>query len=360
MFCTLGVITYYNLFYFFPIIQRLKPSKILAEYPGVSIIICGRNEAKNISEIIEPIVNQNYSNFEILLVDDHSSDGSFELMQDLATKYASKIKVLGLKTDKQKFPGKKYALQQGILNCKHEIVLLTDADCKPSSDQWVKHMVEALDNKDIVLGYGPFYKEAGIWNKVFSYENIYTAVKYFSFAQKKIPYMGVGRNLLYRKSLFLANDGFNSHMEIASGDDDLFISEVATSENVSICIHPDAYMFSPAAKGLKHYVNQKVRHLSTSVNYKRKLQVLLGLEGGVHYLFHILLLFLCIFDNNIIALLYIYIFKCAIQMIGFSPFCKHIKNVGLIPFITVLDLLYLEIYLYISLKLFFKRTITWR
>src|SRR5690242_2944117 len=98
--------------------------------------------------------------------------------------------------------GKKFPLSMGIKSARYEIVLLTDADCVPASEFWMQKMQDGYyDNKQIVLGYGAFHKKPGMLNKLIRFETFHSALQYLSFALAGLPYMGVGRNLSYKKEL---------------------------------------------------------------------------------------------------------------------------------------------------------------
>jgi len=146
-------------------------------------------------------------------------------------------------------------------------------------------MVERLEGGvQIVLGVAPFMKAPGFLNLFQRYEACYTATQYLSFALAGLPYMGVGRNLLYTKQLFKRYGGFKKHYHIASGDDDLFISEAAQRSNVSIQIDPDTFVYSKAKDTWKTYFKQKTRHLSTGKLYKLHHKFLLSTLAMSHVL----------------------------------------------------------------------------
>ena len=150
--------------------------------------------------------------------------------------------------------GKKNALSRGIYHAKNDILLLTDADCYAKSNQWAKAMVSTLDeNISVGLGYGPYETQQGLLNAFIRYETVYTAIQYFSFALWGIPYMGVGRNMIYKKELFFQAGGFDKHSHIASGDDDLFVNAIANKKNTSIVIHKNSQMNSAPKKTWKAY-----------------------------------------------------------------------------------------------------------
>jgi hypothetical protein len=120
------------------------------------------------------------------------------------------------------------------------------------------------------------------------FETILNALKYFTYAKLGAPYMGVGRNLAYTKSEFFKTNGFISHMQVRSGDDDLFIQEAATKSNTTFTINPDSFTVSNPPLTLKEWFRQKRRHVSTSSYYKFKHKFFLGLFFISKFIFYTL------------------------------------------------------------------------
>jgi len=186
--------------------------------------------------------------------------------------------------------GKKYPLSIGIREAKHEVLLLTDADCVPASEHWVEKMQDGYDgNIEIVLGYGAYHKKSGLLNKLIRFETFHTALQYLSYALAGTPYMGVGRNLSYKKSLFFKSKGFSSINHIPSGDDDLFINKTATKDNTAVVIDPDAITRSIPKTTWSAWMRQKSRHYTTAKYYKPKHKFLLGLYFATQFMFYPLL-----------------------------------------------------------------------
>ena len=247
----------------------------------VSVIICAKDEADNLTQFLPHIYAQNYPDFEVVLIDDRSMDNTFEVMEQFKEKYSDKTKIVkvAFSNNVRFVQNKKYALTMGIKAAKYNHLLFTDADCQPASNNWIAQMTGKFsDKKQLILGYGK-YKEIrkSLLNKIIRYETVQTALQYFSYAAKGMPYMGVGRNMAYTKELFMENNGFYNHLDILSGDDDLFVNEVATSENTEISIHNDSFTISKPKTYWSAYLHQKRRHISTANHYQMKHQLLLGL-----------------------------------------------------------------------------------
>ena len=244
----------------------------------VSVVVCARNEYENLTTFLPRILEQDYPDFEVVVVNDASDDESIYLLRDYAKKYPN-LKIVDLPQSLNFFKGKKFPLSIGIKSAKNEIILLTDADCKPASKDWINAMQSRYTDTEtqIVLGYGGYETSGGILNKLIRFDTLRIAMSYLSLALAGVPYMGVGRNLSYRKSLFYRNKGFISHYQIPSGDDDLFINQVAHRYNTRIQVVKDAHTLSVPKKDWPSWVRQKRRHLSTSNQYKFQHQILLAI-----------------------------------------------------------------------------------
>lgn len=255
------------------------------ELPPVSIIICARNEDTNLKNNLPKILAQDYPNFEVIVVDDNSEDGTTEYLFFLAQK-EPRLKRTSTKNSNRMMAGKKFPLTLGLKAAAYETVLLTDADCYPATNQWLKQMMRAYaPGKEIVLGYGAYAKQDGSLNRRIRYETVHSAINYLSFALAGIPYMGVGRNLSYKKHLFFQSNGFFDHRDIPSGDDDLFINKVARRRNSGIMINPDAFTISEPKETWEDWREQKTRHLSTARFYRFRHKIWLGLQPISHILF---------------------------------------------------------------------------
>ncbi len=254
------------------------PQKMSSVEQPVSIIICARDEAENLANNLPGILVQDYkTTHEIVVVNDNSVDESKYLLDEFKKNFKN-LNHVHLTQEAKLISGKKFPLSIGIKSAKYETLILTDADCVPASEHWVKHVQDAYyDNTEIVLGYGAYHKRPGILNKLIRYETFHTALQYFSYALAGMPYMGVGRNLSYKREVFMRSKGFSSINMIPSGDDDLFINKVATKENTAIMIEPESHTLSEPKKTWDDWMRQKYRHYTTSKYYKPKHKLWLGL-----------------------------------------------------------------------------------
>ena len=286
------ILLFFYFQYHFPLLKALKKQDNLVlqqQKTPVSVIIAARNELQNLKANLPSILEQDYPNFEVVVVNDHSYDGTADFLKNLAAEN-NPVKVVTVETDERFKRGKKFALTMGIKAAKHDLLLFTDADCKPTSKNWINLMVQQSLGKEIVLGYGHLNTPASLLGLLVKFETVQSAMNYFGFALKNEPYMGVGRNLMYTKELFFKHKGFASHQHIISGDDDLFVQEAATKTNLTTSLHPDSYTVSDAPNFWSEWYNQKKRHHSTAKVYKKGFKRKLGLFSLSQVLFYLTLL----------------------------------------------------------------------
>jgi poly-beta-1,6-N-acetyl-D-glucosamine synthase len=258
---------YFMLNYFMRI-ARFKPSEESMKPQAVSVVISARNEERNLMEFIPQIMDQDHPNFEVVVVNDSSWDDTEAILKALHVRYPH-MHVINLDEEKQNMQGKKFALTLGIKAAKHDLILLTDADCAPKSPSWIREMTAvAQDKVQLVLGFSPYKSYPGWLNKIIRFDTLNIGLTYLGFAKAGNPYMGVGRNLCYSRELFFSVGGFKSHYSMASGDDDLFVNQVATSRNTDIVISPEAQTVSEPKRTWKEWFVQKRRHFVTAPLYK--------------------------------------------------------------------------------------------
>lgn len=248
-----------------------QPGKV-----GVSVIVCAHDEEANLRALVPSLLAQNYHDFEVIIVDDRSNDGTFDfLLQE--TGLNPKLRMVTVRDVPRHMTGKKFALTMGIKAAKNEWILLTDADCRPQPG-WIAGMASYFDpSAQIVIGFSPYTRQPGLLNSFIRFEAFITAVQYIGFAFIGRPYMGVGRNLAYRRQLFLGSKGFIAHQEIIGGDDDLFVNQHASRQTVAVALGSSVVVPSSPKATWKEYFFQKLRHLSVGKRYKLIDRMWLGL-----------------------------------------------------------------------------------
>jgi glycosyltransferase involved in cell wall biosynthesis len=334
---TLLQVFYYTCFFSRVAFYRLKP-KIKSQQHPVSVIICARDEDENLARNLPGVLVQHYpSTFEVVAVNDNSVDDSKYILQELKKTFKS-LNVVELTQEAKLISGKKYPLSVGIREAKNEVLLLTDADCVPSSEHWIEKMQDGYDeNIEVVLGYGAYHRRKGLLNKLIRFETFHTALQYLSYALAGMPYMGVGRNLSYKKSLFIRNKGFSSINHIPSGDDDLFINQVATKKNTAVVIDPEAITRSVPKKTWGGWLKQKARHYTTARYYKPKHKFLLGLYFISQFAFYPLFALSVLFYDWRMAL-GLFGIRFLLQAFVFYKAMKKMGEKDLWPWFIFLDM----------------------
>lgn len=267
-----------QLMYHWRVFQKLPFATIgspQAKPQPVTVIIAARNEQKNLPKLLEALQNQKYPVFEVIVVNDRSTDATAEILEEFGKKF-SWLKIFHVSELPQGWTGKKHAIKKGIEAASHEILLFTDADCIPQSENWIAEMADNLDPAtDIVLGFSPYREASTLLNQFIRFETLHTGLLYLSYALAGRPYMGVGRNLAYRKALF-QKSGFGGDEKYTGGDDDIFVNRHASRDNTRVVITPESQMHSIPETRWSDYFRQKIRHLSAGKRYHKKDQTSLG------------------------------------------------------------------------------------
>jgi glycosyltransferase involved in cell wall biosynthesis len=335
------IVTGCQLFYYLFIFTRLgwykeRIKTNTQEYP-VSVIICARNEAERLAENLPGALCQQYrTTHEVIVVNDNSQDETKYLLEEFQKQF-KQLNVIPLLQEAVHIPGKKFPLSMGIKAARHEMLLLTDADCVPASEHWIASMQGAFkEGIEIVLGYGAIKKEKGLLNKLVRFETFHTALQYLSYALWGYPYMGVGRNLSYLKDVFNRNKGFSAINHIPGGDDDLFINKVANKRNTAIMIHADSFTMTAAPSNWLSWFQQKRRHYTTARYYRPIHKFLLAVYALLHTIFYPLLVATAfLYDWQIAAVVFSLRIICL--YIVWSKALQKLGEKDLIPWLLFFD-----------------------
>lgn len=346
-------------FYFFLRVANWKANKKSEDCPPVSLIICARNEDDNLVKNLPLIFSQEYPDFEVVVVNDCSYDNTGDVLEEFAKKQ-TRLKIVTIKEDEYYQHGKKVAVMMGIKGSKHEVLLFTDADCRPGSDQWLRTMTGNFsEQKEIVLGYGPYERAKGFLNKLIRFDSFMIGLQYLSFALAGAPYMGVGRNLAYRKKLFYKVKGFASHYHIPSGDDDLFVNEASNGKNCGVELSASTFCYSPAKKTFHEWWFQKRRHLETGSRYRFKDKFLLALNVIGQWIFFGGFIAALILQFQWYVVLGIFIFRLLVQMLIFSFAMKRLGERDLVFLAPLMEIILLFFYPVITVSRIFQRNRKW-
>ena len=321
----------------------------------ISVIVCAKNEAENVAKYVPLLLSQNYPNFELVLIDDASSDETLDVFEEFEKKHDN-IKLVKVKNNEAFWGNKKFALTLGIKSATYDNLLFIDADCYPDSENWIAEMSTGFsEEKSIVLGYGAYEKiENSFLNKLIRFETLLTATQYFSWAKLGKAYMGVGRNLAYKREEFFNANGFIEHMKIRSGDDDLLVNQISNSRNTAINFNPESITFSKSKTRFKDWILQKRRHISTAKYYKSFDKFQLGLFFLTQFLFLTLPIVLLSFEYEWIIMIALIATRYICAIISLQYAAAKLYEKDLMYYYPILEI----ILIFTQLTLFFRNIVS--
>jgi cellulose synthase/poly-beta-1,6-N-acetylglucosamine synthase-like glycosyltransferase len=354
---------FYWLVVFAPFTFRDKNnnSTVTAQQQPVSIIICAKNEAENLNKYLPFILSQRYTAFEVIVVDDNSTDNTKDVIEAFMST-SPQIKYVFLPAEEKVLPGKRSALLKGINAAANEWIVLTDADCRPKSNGWLRYITKPLfEGKELVIGYSPYKSSFSLLNAIIRYETFYTALQYFSFASIGMPYMAVGRNMAYTKSFFKKSKNFYKTENTVSGDDDLLVNELATKNNYGLVWNYHSQILSVPKKTYTEWFQQKIRHYEAGNQYKNKHKVILGALYISSLLSTISALILYTANFKIEVLFIMLTVKVLLQAIVAFKLLSRWKESGLLLWVLVFDFLFPMILFTLgTASIFYKQKIAWK
>ncbi len=364
LFCLFIAVLFVQFFYFVIVFRKFSFSKsnnYISDNIPVSVIVCAKNEAENVKKFIPLLTQQDYKNFEIVLIDDASTDETTEIFEIFEKKYKN-IKIVRVNNNEAFWGNKKFALTMGIKAATHNNLLFIDADCYPSTINWISQMTAQFKNeKEIVLGYGAYEKIKGSFlNKIIRFETLITAIQYFSWANLGKPYMGVGRNLAYKRETFFNVNGFINHIKIPSGDDDLFVNQAANEINTAVCYTSDSFTLSKPKTTFKEWFYQKRRHIATAQHYKIFNKLQLALFFISQFLFISLAILLLSFQYQWITVLGLICFRYITTWIIVSISSNRLLEKDLIIWYPILEIILILIQIRLFITNMFSKPTHWK
>ncbi len=328
---------FYYLFFYLRTYTFKQSQQAQVRHP-ISVVVCARNEEENLRNFLPSILEQDYPDFEVIVVNDCSDDRSYDVLGELLKIYPN-LRVSNVNKDPKFTHNKKFAQFIGIKAAKNEILLFTDADCQPDSDKWLEMMASHFDDKTtFVLGYGGYLNERGLLNKYIRYDTMTIAMQYLGMAARGLPYMGVGRNLAYRRSAFFANKGFGNFNHIVSGDDDLFVNSNASATNTHIEFSTGSHTRSVPCYNFPEWIKQKKRHLTTAPYYKLRDKLLLVIEPLTRILFYLSFVLLVSFKFLWPYVIAVFVTRLVIQIMVLALVQKKLNERSLLKYSIFFDI----------------------
>lgn len=346
--------------YFFLRISRFREDRMDPNrWPPVSVVICARNELVNLQKLIPLLLEQDYPDFEVIIIDDRSEDPMYDYMLEQKSVH-QKVHLVRINYTPEGMNPKKFALTMGIKSARHQNLLFTDADCFPASNQWIKSMARYMVGKEeIIIAYAPYQKEKGFLNLLIRYDTFYTAVQYISLAMAGLPYMGVGRNLAYKSSLFMKLKGFYKHVPLNGGDDDLFVNRASTEDNIAVCLNPESFTYSIPKRSWATWYRQKTRHLAVGRYYKSNHKLLLGLLAVSNLLFYFSVIPLAFFPKAWPVVAGLFMVKLINQAFVMGRVNEQLKEPISIWLFPLLDFVHSIVIFAFSFPARFSKRATW-
>lgn len=331
-----------------------------SHYPPVSVIVCAHDEEENLKALVPLLLQQDYPDFEVIVVNDRSNDATYDWLLQ-ATNMESRLRMVHVEKTPPAMNPKKYALTLGVKAAKHEWLLLTDADCRPLENSWIKSFSNAFTAETVfVLGYSPYTSAPGMLNRFIRFETLVTAIQYLSFAMLGHPYMGVGRNLAYRKSFFLNVKGFNTLLPIMGGDDDLFVNRHSVGNNTRVVIGRDALITSLPQRSWRDFWNQKIRHLSVGKYYRFRHRLLLGVFGLTWILYCLILSMLVITQTALLPVAIVFCLRLLTMVFAVNKAVKRLEYGFELVAVPVLDFMFAFYYLVAGLMALVSKKVRWK
>jgi glycosyltransferase involved in cell wall biosynthesis len=349
----------YAFYYFIPFLFYQPPSRKGGDFP-VSVVIAAHNEADNLSRLIPALLNQDYPCFEVLVVDDRSSDETKKNITNLSHNNG-RLRILPIEQAPPGIHPKKYALTQGITQARYEHVLLTDADCVPASDHWIQEMAQGFFGQTaIVLGYSPYIRISGFLNKLIRYETLLTALQYLSFSMKGNTYMGVGRNLAYTKTCFRQVNGFGAHQAIMGGDDDLFVQRARQHQQVNLVLTKASQAESIPKRTYQEWFIQKRRHLATGQHYKLADKIRIGLFMFSNLGFYLTGGIYLVISNELFLPIILFIGRSIVVSLIYWLTARKLQEKLPVFLLPLLDIIYFINYLVLGVSVLMFKNVRWK
>ena len=327
---------------------------------GSSIIVCARNEYQNLKTLLPLLLQQQHPCFEVVVADDASSDGTRSFLR-AQQRIHPQLTVVSIEERPAGIQPKKHALQLAIGAARYDRLLLTDADCRPASEQWLSRMVQPLRGRtQVVLGYSPYRHEPGWLNRFIAYETLHTGLLYIGSALAGRPYMGVGRNLAYRKTFFDQGQRFRKHQTVVGGDDDLWVNEHACGSNTEVALAPEALVYSVPKTNWKAYIRQKIRHLHASQHYAGWDKLWLGFLSLSTVLVWVAGILLLTLSNKWYLIVGLFLLRWLILAAGLRIASRRLHDPINLSLLPILDFLHVIYYIVIGTRAFATTNISWK
>jgi glycosyltransferase involved in cell wall biosynthesis len=346
-------------FYFILVFGKFsfdKPAVLKHSQPAVSVIVYAKNDQENMVRLLPKLTAQNYSNFEIVLIDDASGDDAVAVFEDFAKQYKN-IKIVSVAHNEQFWGNKKYALTLGIKAASNDCLLFIDNNCLPVSRNWIATMSSQFDTeKNIILGYNTIANQAGFLNALIRFDRFFKNLQLFAWAKNEKPFSGSNKNIAYTKEAFFSVNGFVSHIKIKQGEAELFVNEAATSLNTEISIHKEGFTIENASQNFKQWAATKEKESQVFKHFKTKDKLRLLLFSFSQMLFIVLAVLLLVLQIQPELVIGLVVFRYIFVGISLSKAAQRLDEKGFLMFFPLFEVAIVFIQLgYINNLIFTKK-----
>lgn len=309
--------------------------------PPVSVVIAAKNEEYHLKDKLVFFLEQDYPEFEVIVVNDASTDECEYVLKAFSKLYPC-LKVVNIVENVNKFRGRKFPISLGIKSAKYDHIVLAGADCVPSGFEWLKNLARNFsEKKEVVLGFCTYTKQKGLFKFLLQYDNLTTAMNYMGLALSGHPYRGDGRNIAFKKDLFFKVGGFTKHYNLPLGEDDIFIRNVSTASNTTVSLTPESFLSSDAKHTYKEWKRQKIDRLSTYKYYKPSIKFLLSIPNITTLLFYAFVITLLLLSLPFEYIILAIVIKFALQILIYFKSCKRLGIKRVFIFAPLIELYFL-------------------
>lgn len=337
------------------------------EKEGVTVIIAAHNERTNLKKLIPLLFEQEYPDFEVMVINDRSYDGTKRVLEKMMEIYP-RLRTVTINYTPGHVTSKKYALTLGIKVAKNDIMLLTDADCWPKSLKWIETMTAPVrtEGKDFALGFSQYEEGKTILNKWIQFETLLNGIQYLSFGLMRAPFMGVGRNLCYRRGYFMENKAFKGLWDIFCGDDDLYVNLHATGNNTAVVVDPDSITYTAPKENWSEYIQQKKRHFYAGKYYRFGNKLKIGWYAASHIIYWITALTLAVLTGisqqweQFLVIMGIILVRSALITSVFKAARKKLEGISKAGGLAMFDLVYSVYFWILGSMGYLSKRVRWK
>lgn len=334
-------IVFIQLFYYLGVFSSFSFSKESENNPKripVSVIVYARNQAEEVKKLLPHLVNQNYHDYELVLVDNASSDETLDIFKEYAQMFAN-IRLVRVENNETFWNNKKYAQTLAIKAAKHEYLLFIDAENAIDNELWIMSMASNFTlNKTIVIGPSMYFKAKGFLNKVIRFDAVFSQLHSFSWTNYGAPFSYFSRNIAYKKEEFYKVSGFITHMNNRLGEREFFLNEAAKSKNTAFTNSKNALVYLKPFSKSSQWLNQKIEddYLLSQLNFGNKFKV--RLFHASQFLFFLLAIVLLILQIEWLITTIIIILRYLIAWIIVAKSVKKFNQSDLVWLFPLLEI----------------------